>query len=256
MKTDMRVIVGLMIAVIVAGGLFLWTQDKSEEEILGSLNPESFDVETTCVRKEGQYLICNEGHDTFFVYDDVEVYVKNVDTVVKENGDEVTSTTYETSSLAKMEKTIEKNGSALLHLWLTEQGQIETIMVVESTFTNNNASLENLEGLDPNSYHSTNVMLSIDKKGMTLAPVNYTEEEKDKFEGLVNSYQFAKEVRFYLGGITLTVDENGNQTKNTQYVKLKYRDMLRLEKGAIVHVWINADGQVTDVLVHQEKIVN
>lgn len=252
MKTNMRWIVGAMIAIIAACSVFLWVQGQGDEDILNGLDPESFDVEITCMDKKGQYLICNEGQDTVLVYDDVEVYVKKVDTLVKENGDETTTTTYKNSSFSKLEKSLQKGESVLLHLWLTEQGQIETIMMVETSFTDNNLSLANLEGLDPNSYQSTNVMLSISKKQLKLAPVNYTDAEQDKFEGLINQYSFAKNVKFYLGDITLTSDEAGNQTKNIQYAKLSYSDMLKLDKNAVVHVWFNENGEISHVLVHQE----
>lgn len=252
MKTDMKVIIGVMIAVIVAGGLFLWSQGTSGDEVLQSMDPESYDVELTCNQKDGEYLICNEGRDTFFLYDDVDYYVKKVDTVVKENGDEITATTYNTSSVSKLEKALEKNGSVLLHLWLTDHGQIESLMMVETSFTNNNASLKNLEGLDPGSYHGTNVVLSMNKKGMELAPVNYTEAEKDKFKDMVNEYAFANNVRFYIGTVTTTTVEDGSQLKNTQYGKLTYKDVKAMDKPFTAHIWFNENGNITHVLVHKE----
>lgn len=252
MKTDMKVIVGVMIAVILAGGLFLWGQGRSEEEILQSLDPESYDVELTCIEKDGQHLVCNEGQDTFLLYDDVQVYVKKMDTVVKENGDEITTTTYKTSSTGKLEKALEKRGSVLLHLWLTEQGQIESLMMVETSFTNNNATLKNLEGLDPGSYHGTNVILSMHRRGMKLAPVNYTEMEKEKFEEMVNDYAFAKNVRFYQGIVTTSEGEDGELLKNTQYGKLNYSTVKSMDKPVTAHIWFNENGKITHVLVHKE----
>ncbi len=252
MKTDMKVIVGVMIAVILAGGLFLWSQEKTADEILQSMDPESYDMEATCSEKDGQYLICNDGKVTLFLYDDIDVYVKKIDTVVKENGDEITTTTYKTSSVSNLEKALEKNDAVLLHLWLTDHGQIESLMMVETSFTNHNETLKNLEGLDPSSYHGTNVVLSVDKKGMKLAPVNYTEAEKDKFKEMINDYTFANSVRFYIGTVTHTEGEDGSVLKNTQYGKLTYDDIKDMDKLMTAHIWFNEDGKITHVLVHKE----
>ena len=48
MKKNVRTIVYVMILVVVAGGIYLWSQNGSGEDLLGGLDPDSYDVEATC----------------------------------------------------------------------------------------------------------------------------------------------------------------------------------------------------------------
>ena len=134
-KNEMTLSVGIMIGIIVVAYIFLWATVQSTEERMEQLDPQSYDMEAICTEKTGHYLICNEGKDRMYVYDDVEVYIKQIDTVVKENGDLVTSVTYLASSIQELERTIDANQQVPLLLWLTKQGQIDVIMMVETTFT-------------------------------------------------------------------------------------------------------------------------
>ncbi|MBR5316168.1 MAG: hypothetical protein IKU44_05190 [Firmicutes bacterium] len=134
-KNEMSRTIGIMIIIILIGYIYLWATSQSVEDRIEELDPKSYDVETVCNKKAGHYIICNDGNDSMYVYDDVNVYLKQVDIVIKDNGDAVTSVTYNTSTIDKIEEALEESGPITLLLWLTNQGQIHTIMIVETSFT-------------------------------------------------------------------------------------------------------------------------
>ena len=94
MKKNVRTIVYVMILVVVAGGIYLWSQNGSGEDLLGGLDPDSYDVEATCSGVEDHNLICNAGNDTYLYLDDVDVFLQKIDTTVDEKGDETTKVSY------------------------------------------------------------------------------------------------------------------------------------------------------------------
>lgn len=255
MKRSLRSIVYLMIVVLAAGGIYLWSLGGTNQDVLGGLNPETFDVEATCSSMENHMLICNAGNDNYLFLDGTEVYKQKTKTEIKENGDEETKVSYKASSLSKLEKKL-ADGEATLHMWLTKTGKVRAIMIIESAYENNNASLAYLDGLKPGSHTLSAVILKMDKHGMKLAPLGYTEAEKDKFAGMVSSYKFARGVKFYNETITITVDADGSRHKNTQYGKNAYRDVKAgLGKGSNAYVWLNKYGNVSAVMTFNEKVV-
>ena len=256
MKKSLTFIVFAMIAVIAAGGFFLWYQQRSGESVLEGLDPESYDVEATCTGMDGNNLSCNAGNDNYLYLEGSRVILRNYDVVIQENGDEEADISYRKFSLSKLKKEIEKEKEVPVYLWLTANGKVKTIMVGRESFENHNASLVNLEGLDPNTAEETKVILSMQKTGMKLAPAGYTPETADKFEGMIGNYSFAKDVRFYRGTVTVTVSEEGERRRNLQYSKDSYENLKdRLERGQTAHIWFNENGRISAVLAHEEKVI-
>lgn len=256
MKKNLRVFVYFMVLVIAAGGFYLWSLGHGGEDVLKGIDPESYDIEATCIGIEDNNLICNAGNDMFLFLDGSRIYLRNYDVEIKENGDEEIQVSYKRFSLEELKSEIEEKESVPVYLWLTENGKVKTIMAGRESFENNNASLANLEGLDPNSYTATNVILSMDKGHMTLAPTGYTGESEEKFEGLISRYRFAKDVKFYKGTVTVTVAEDGERKRNLQYSKDSYSAVRkRLGQDLSAHIWINDDGNICAVLTHEEHVV-
>ena len=256
MKKSLTFIVFAMIAVIAAGGIFLWYQQRSGESILEGLDPESYDVEATCIGMDGNNLHCNAGNDNYLYLEGSRVLLRNYDVVIRENGDEEADISYRKFSLSKLKKEIEKEKEVPVYLWLTANGKVETIMVGRESFENHNGSLANLDGLDPNTASVTKVILSIHKTGMKMAPAGYTPETADKFEGMVRNYRFAKNVKFYRGTVTITVSEDGTRRRNLQYSGDSYEKLKdRLSKGQTAHIWFNKNGRISAVLAHEEKVI-
>lgn len=255
MKKNLRIVVYLMIVVIAAGGVYLWSQGASRDAILDGQDPESYDVAATCIDIEGNYLICNAGNDIYLYLDGTKVYLRNYDVEIEENGDETVKVSYEDFSFEALAEELEDNGQAPVYLWLTQNGKVKAVMVGRESFENHNVSLVALEGLDPNSYTSTNVILSMNKTGMEIAPTGYTEEEADKFRDLITTYRFAEDVRFYCGTVTTTVDSDGTRHRNFQYEKDSYTAVRqRIGQGLSAHVWVNGEGKVYAVLIHEEVV--
>lgn len=256
MKKSLRTIVYLMILTVVAAGIYLWSAGGDAEEVLGGLDPAGFDVEATCMGVHGNNLICNKGNDTYLYLDGTKVYKQKTKTEIKENGDEETKVSYKDYDIGKLEKKLGSGEEAVLRMWLTQNGKVKAIMVAESSFENNNASLATLEGLDPSSHDSSSVILKMSKYGMKLAPSGYKESEKDKFEALIRNYKFAKNVKFYTEKVTIKVAENGNRQKNIQYGKTTYTKVKeRMVIESDVYIWFNKNANISVVMVHSEKVI-
>lgn len=256
MKKNVRTIIYLMILVVVAGGVYLWSQNSSGEDLLNGLDPGSYDVEATCAGVEDHNLICNAGNDTYLYLDDVDVYLQKNDTVVDEKGDETTDVSYKNASIEDLIKKT-KDGEVSIRMWLTTNGKVERIIVLEQTYKNNNASLANLDGLEPSSFTSSNRILRMTRTGMRLAPINYKESESEKFEGFIKDYKFAKNVKFYSEKVKITVDgDNRDINKNIQFAKTSYeqiKDNLEYESNA--YIWFNQYGNISAVMVFTESRV-
>lgn len=256
MKISLRAIVYLMIVILAASGIYLWSLGSGDRDVLDGIDPEGFDVEAVCTGVDGNLLLCNQGKDAYLFLDGTRVYRQKIKTEIKENGDEETKVSYKGASFEKLEDEIAENGEAHLHMWLTETGKVNAVMLIEKSFENNNASQGYLEGLDPASYTSSSVILKMDKKGMVLAPLGYTETDKDKFADLIHQYRFAGNVNFYTEKITITVDGEGNRQKNIQYGKTTYRDMKEsFAKGMPAYIWLNSYGNISAVMTYTENIV-
>ncbi len=256
MKKNFRVIVYLMIVVVAAGCVYLWSQRGSGEEILDGHEPDSYDIEATLEEIDGNNLICNSGNDMFLFLDGTKVYLRESNMEIKANGDEVTDVKYKEFSFEELEEELSEEETVPIYLWLTQNGKVKTIMASRESFENHNASLAALEGLDPYSHTASNVILSMNKTGMKLAPTGYTEEEKDKFADLISAYHFAKDVRFYRGKVTITVDSDGTRHRNIQYAKDSYASVRgRIGQGLSAHIWVNRFGNVYAVLIHEEEII-
>ncbi len=256
MKKNLRVFVYLMVVVIVAAGVYLWANNRGNEEILEGLDPESYDIEATCIGIEGNHLICNAGNDMYLYLDGTKVYLRNYDVEQKENGDEVTSISYRDFSLDDLKKEIEDKNEVPVYLWLTQNGKVKIIMAGRETWVNNNSSLASLEGLDPDTKTSTNVILSMNKTEIKVAPAGYTADTADKFAELLSTYRFASDVKFYKGTVTVTVDSEGGRRRNIWYEKDSYSAVKqRIGQGLTAHLWLNEEGRVYAVLVHEEKVV-
>lgn len=256
MKKNLRLVVYLMIVVVVAAGIYLWSSNGRGEEVLQGLDPESYDAEVTCSSIEGNNLICNAGNDIYLFLDHPKVYIRNYDVKIKENGDEEVKVSYKDFSLENLEKEIKEKGEVPVYLWLTSNGKISTIMVSRESFENNNASLANLDGLDPGTHTATKVILAMNQKEMRLAPAGYTVETADKFEDKIGQYRFAKNVKFYRGTVTTTVKSDGSRKRNIQYAKDSFRAIKeRLGQGLSAHIWYDENGNISIVLVHEEEVV-
>lgn len=256
MKKNLRVVVYLMIVVIAAAGIYLWSQNQDEKEVLKNLDPENFDISASCSEIQDHILVCNAGNDEYLYLDGVKVYLQKSDTVIHENGDEEVKVTYKTYTMEEFQKDIEAKGDVPVALYLTANGKVKAIMVLEQSFENKNASLGSLENLDPSGYDSANVILSMDGEHMRLAPVNYTEAEADKFTGLVHDYPYGKAVGYYKETVTTTVDAEGNRYRNIQYAKSSEEEIKQnLGEGQNVYIWYNADGSISAVMLHQENVI-
>ena len=129
----------------------MWSQNGSGEDLLGGLDPDSYDVEATCSGVEDHNLICNAGNDTYLYLDDVDVFLQKIDTTVDEKGDETTKVSYKQYSIEDLQKKTEE-GDLSIRMWLTTTGKVQSIIVLEQSYDNNNASLANLDGLEPSSF--------------------------------------------------------------------------------------------------------
>lgn len=256
MKKNIRTIIYLMILVVVAGGVYLWSQSGSGEDLLEGLDPDSYDVEATCSGVEDHNLICNAGNDTYLYLDDVDVFLQKTDTTVDEKGDETNKVSYKKSSLEDLKERT-KAGDISIRLWLTTNGKVQDIIILEQSYENNNASLANLEGLEPSSFTSSNTILRMKKNSMRLAPINYNADEPEKFEGFIKEYKFAKNVRFYSETVKLTVDgDNREVNKNIQFAKTTYKKIKdNLEYGNNAYIWFNKYGNISAVMVFTESRV-
>lgn len=256
MKKSLRTIVYLMIVCVVAGCVYLWAQGGTNEELLGGMDPEGFDVEATCIGVHGNNLICNKGNDTYLYLDGTKVYMQKTKTEIKENGDEETKVSYKDIDIDKLKKKAEKGEESVLRMWLTQTGKVKAIIACESSFENNNASQKVLEGLDPSSHDSSSVILKMSKYGMKLAPFGYRESEKDKFEALIRNYKFAKNVKFYTEKVTITLSEHKEKLKNIQYGKTDYKEVKkRLAIDPDAYIWFDKNGNIMAVMIHSEKTV-
>ena len=129
-------------------------------------------------------------------------------------------------------------------------------MAGRETWKNNNSSLASLDGLDPDTKTSTNVILSMNRKEVKVAPAGYTEETADKFAELIGNYRFASNVKFYKATVTITVDSEGKRKRNIWYEKDSYSAVRqRIGQGLTAHLWLNDAGEVYAVLVDEEKVV-
>ena len=256
MKKNVRTIVYVMILVVVAGGIYLWIQNGSGEDLLGGLDPDSYDVEATCSGVEDHNLICNAGNDTYLYLDDVDVFLQKIDTTVDEKGDETTKVSYKQYSIEDLQKKTEE-GDLSIRMWLTTTGKVQSIIVLEQSYDNNNASLANLDGLEPSSFTSSNTILSMKKNSMRLAPINYNADEPEKFEGFIKEYKLAKNVKFYSETVKITVDsENKEINKNIQFAKTTYKKIKdNLEYGNNAYILFNKYGNISAVMIFTESRV-
>lgn len=256
MKKSVRTIIYLMIVVVIAGGIYLWSRSGGEG-VLNGLDPASYDVEATCLGVENHNLVCNAGSDVYLYLDDVQVFLQKADTQIREDGDEETSVSYAESSLKELQEKIEKEGEVAITMWLTKAGKVKTMMIVEESFENNSKTLKLLEGLDPDSYTAANIVLNMDKDGARLAPINYTSAEKDKFAGYIKEYAFARDVRFYREQVKLTMKDEEVTGRNIRYAKLSYKQAKSLLSAgnASVYVWFNQYGNISNMMICTEETV-
>lgn len=254
MNKRLKVMVGVMILVIIAGGVYLWSNSRSKD-MLANLDLKGYDITTTCARADEHTLVCNKGYDVYLYLDDMEVYLQKSKTVVDENGDERTFNEYKQSSMNQLMKKTKEDEDVPILIWMNGRGKVETVMMLETTYENNNASIAALEGLDPSKYTSANTVLDIDRKGMQLAPVHYDGKEKEKYQGTVKTFKFAKAVRYYHVEITNFEDKEDKVFRNTSYSKSDYaKTKTRLANGREhAYVWINQNGRIYAVLTYTEK---
>ena len=128
-------------------------------------------------------------------------------------------------------------------------------MMVETTYENNNASIAELDGLDPASFTSANTVLVIGSKGMKLAPINYDGADKEKYKGLIKIFNFAKKVDFYHVDVTNYDQQKDKVLRNIKYTKTNYtqtKERLAGGKGN-AYVWINQSGKIYAVMTFAEK---
>ncbi len=253
MKKSLMMMICLMIAVVIAGGIFLWSRGSSEG-VLDGLDPDSFDAEVTCVALEDHTLVCNAGQDIYLYLDDVKVFLQTADTEIDENGDERIHVSYGKSSLEELEEKIAERGEISAAMWLTRAGKVKTVMILEESFVNNSASLVNLEGLDPGSYTAAGTALRLNRSSIRLAPVSYTVEEQDKFTEYIKDYPLSADVRFYHEIIRITEKETG-EDRNIRYEKLDLRQARELleEDGTAVFVWFGQQGEIVNVMLCSEE---
>lgn len=253
MNKRLRAMVVVMILIIIAGGIYLWSQNRGNDP-LEKLDPKSYDVTTTCARIDKNILICNKGFDAYLCLDDAKFFLQKSKTVIDENGDERTYNDYETSTLSQLKKMTKTNDEVPIYIWLSSRGKVETVMILETSLENKNASLAVLGDLDPASYTSANTVLQIGRKEMKLAPINYDEKDKAKYEGTIKTYKFAKKVDFYHLEITNFKEEKDKILRNIKYEKTTYGNTKkRLADGrSNAYVWIDKNGKIYAVMTFVE----
>ena len=256
MKKNLRTMIYVMIAVLLAGGIYLWSESGNHRDVLNGLDPEGYDVEAMCSSFDGRMLICNAGNDTYLCLDDCRVYLRNYDVNIDENGDESVKVSYGAFSPEDLKKELSEKGEVPVYLWLTKGGKVYAMMAGRQTYQNHSSSLSEIDELVPGTHTATCVILSIDENGMKTAPYGYTAEEKDKFAELLSSYTFSKDVKFYRGTVTTTVEQDGARKRNFRYEKDSLQAISgRLGEGLTAHIWLNDAGAVTAVMIHEEKAV-
>lgn len=253
MNKSLKVIIGVMIAVVIGGGVYLWKVGGSGDDILKKLDPASFDVSATCNKVDGNLLVCNKDNDTYLVLDGVKVYREKVQTVIDKDGNENKTVSYKNASLSEIESESKSSGNVSLKIWLTSNGKVKDIMIVEETYQDENESRNQLDGLNPANYTSENVALGVTQDSIRLAPANYNAGDPDKFAELIKDYKFAIKTVYCNVDITITEDENGNEKRNIRYSKSSYEEFNRdIEKGKHVYIWLTRYGNVYGVMTINE----
>lgn len=254
MKKNLRTIIYLMIVIVIAGGIYLYSRGSSEG-ILDGLDPASFDAEATCTGIENHTLVCNAENDAYLYLDDVEVFLQKADTQIEENGDEKTSVSYEKSSIEELSEKLKEKNEISIAMWLTGAGKVKTVIILEQSFENNSASLASLEGLDPDSYTAAGTALRLDQNSIRLAPVSYTTEDRAKFAEYVKDYALSRDVRFYLETVRIKEQDGEVTGRNLQYAKITFRQAKERisEEGTSVYVWFNQYGNIANVMICIEE---
>lgn len=248
-----KTMIYIMLAVLFAGAAYLFYTGHDDQGALKGIDPESYDIETSCTEIDGNTLTCNEGNDMYLVLSGTKVYKQKIKTTISENGDVKTENIFSDITSSDLKKTIEDTGSVNLRLWMTPNGKIDCVMMVEEVQENKCETLKNLEGLDPGSYNALNLVTAMDTKTITLAPVNYTEENKDKLAEFVKQYNFSSNVKFYhidiVEEVSMKENEEVRTMKHIEYSKSDFegtKNLLATDRQA--YIWFDKAGNVENVV--------
>ena len=248
-----KTMIYIMLVVLFAGAAYLFYTGHDDQGALKGIDPESYDIETTCTEIDGNTLTCNEGNDMYLVLSGTKVYKEKIKTTIEENGDAKTESTFSDIPASDLDKAIKNSGSVNLRLWMTPNGKIDCIMMVETVQENNCKTLKNLEGLDPGSYNAVNLVTAIDDNTITLAPVNYNEDNKDKLAEFVKQYTFSQGVKFYHIDLQVEVKDTKARevttVKHIEYSKTDFESTKKmLNDNNMVYIWFDKAGNVENVI--------
>lgn len=249
MKINTKTMVFIMIGVLLAGGIYIFNVGSKPEGKLNGIDPASYDISATCTEVDDNMLMCNEGNDMYLVLNDTDVGVEKSHIVINEDGDEKINVTYRESSMEDLKNAIEKNGTVSLNLWMTSNGKVEYILMLEESIDNYSETLSGLGDFDPESYNSENTVVSMDNWYVTLAPANYSAENKDKLKEFVKTYEFAENAEYYRVSIKEVMEGKKIKKRNFRYMHINaavaYEDV---EKNNLVRVWFDNEGRIAKMM--------
>ena len=249
MKINTKTMVFVMIAVLLVGGIYIFNIGSKPEGKLKGIDPTSYDISATCTEVDDNMLLCNEGNDMYLVLNDTDVVVEKSHIVINEDGDEKISVSYRNSSMEDLKKAIEKEKSVSLNLWMTSNGKVEYILMLEESINNYSKTLSELGDLDPESYNSENTVLDFDDYSMTLAPANYTAENKDKLKEFVKVHPLADDVNYYKVSIKETMNGEKVEKRNFRYMHVNAAVAAEdLENNNLIRVWFDDEGKSVNVM--------
>lgn len=253
-----KIMISIMIAVMLAGGIYLFASGHDKEEALRGIDPSSYDIVASCSQIDGNIIVCNEGNDHFLVLNGTAVYKDKVKSIIEKDGTVDIKHTYSESAVDELQKLVDE-GPVILRLWMTPNGKIDCIMIVEESLENRSETLAAMDGIEPDSYSSENIVTELKKNSITLAPANYTEENKDKLDDFVRSYRISPDTGFYHIDLETKIlkDEDSGKEEvipvKVTYSKYDYKKTLNfLGKDRRVFVWLDDKGMVKNLMTIHE----
>ena len=250
-----KAMIYIMIIVLFAGGIYLFATGHDEKGALKGIDPQSYDIVTKCSKIDGNNIICNEGNDQFLVLNDTTVYKDKIDATIEENGTINTEHLYSEITGEELEAFIKEQGEAVVKLWMTPNGKIDCVMAVEKKVENNSRTLKQLNGLQPENYSSENVVLKMSKEKITLAPANYTDENKEKLSEFIKTYRLSDKTKYYHIDLVNDVKYDKEHAREedipksvvySEYDFKETRKVLKNQEHAFV--WLDENGNITTIM--------
>lgn len=250
-----KAMIYIMIIVLFAGGIYLFATGHDKEGALRGIDPQSYDIVTSCTKVDGNIIVCNGGNDQFLVLNDTKVYKDKVDSFVDEKGYIEVEHSYSESDVNELKSAIEEKGTVVLKLWMMSNGKIDCIMMVDEILENKSETLAQMNGISPDSYSSESIVTGMKNNRITLAPANYSEENKEKLAEFIRTYRIAEDAGFYHVDLVCetVVDEEYEREqiipRRITYSEYSYKQTKDfLKKKGHAFVWLDENGVVKNIM--------